>query len=99
MLQLTVFSRPECHLCHVVVKMAQSLQSEMAFTLEERDISGDQALEARYGSRIPVVLIDEREVLAGKITEGNLRRALERARWRQPISRILFHLRRAFARG
>jgi len=99
MLQVTVVSRPECHLCRVVVKMAQSLQREMAFALKEIDIADDQVLEARYGARIPVVLIDNQEVLAGKITEGDLRRAMKRARWRRPISRILSRLRRAFAQG
>jgi len=99
MLTLTILSRADCHLCHVAVKMARALQSELPFEMTEVDIDGDAGLTARYGERIPVVLIDGVERLAGKITEGELRRAVKRARWRRPISRILSRLRQWRRRG
>jgi glutaredoxin len=89
MMDVTILSRANCHLCHVVLKMARKLQEEVPFHLREVDIDGDEGLTARYEMKIPVVLIDEVERLAGKITEGDLRRAIKRARWRRPISRIL----------
>jgi len=56
------------------------------------DIEGDSVLMERYGTRVPVVLLDEVEHFAGNVTEGELRRAIKKARWRRPISRILFRL-------
>lgn len=93
MLRVTILSRQECHLCDVLLKMARRLQAEIPFDLNKVDIDSDADLSARYGSRIPVVLIDQAESCSGRITQGELRRAIKRARWRRPISRILFHLR------
>ncbi len=97
-IQITVLSRQDCHLCEVVHRMAQRLQQEMAFELAKVDIDTDSRLADRYGNRIPVVLIDQVESLSGKMTERDLRRAIQRARWRKPISRILFRLRKTLGR-
>ena len=94
MLDVTILTKPECHLCHVVVNIASRVQADVPFTLRQVDISNVATLLARYGTRIPVVLIDGREVLEGRITEGSMRSALKKARWRRPISRILSRLRR-----
>ncbi len=92
MLELTILSRPDCHLCDVVLKIARRLQDDTPFNLTKVDISDDADLVRRYGTRIPVVLIDHHEACAGKITERDLRKALKKARWRRPISRILSRL-------
>ena len=94
MFDVTILTKSECHLCHVVVTMASRVQADVPFTLRQVDISNDTDLLARYGTRIPVVLIDGREALEGRITEGSMRSALKKARWRRPISRILSRLRR-----
>lgn len=99
MLDVTIFSRPDCHLCEVVLKIARRLQEEAPFTLTKVDISKDANLTHRYGTKIPVVLIDQIEACAGKVTEGDLRRALKKARWRRPISRILSRLGMTPTRG
>lgn len=91
-IHVTILSRDECHLCDVVYRIAAHLQSEMNITTSKVSIEGDQALADRYGSRVPVVLLDEIECFSGKVTEGELRRAIKRARWRRPISRILSRL-------
>ncbi len=77
-LKLTILSRPDCHLCHVVVRMAEGLQQEWRVQVQEVDVDSDAALAARYGTRIPVVLLNDSEILAGVFTEGDLRRAVER---------------------
>ncbi len=89
---VTILSREECHLCDVVYRIATHLQAELNFTTRKVNIEGNSALTERYGSRVPVVLLDEVEHFAGKVTEGELRRAIKRARWRRPISRILSRL-------
>lgn len=89
---VTILSREACHLCDVVYRIATHLQSELTITTRKVNIEGNSALTKQYGSRVPVVLLDEVEHFAGKVTEGELRRAIKRARWRRPISRILSRL-------
>ncbi len=100
MMHVTILSRTDCHLCDVVLRIAQQVQSETPFTLTRVNIDEQADLAARYGDRVPVVLIDQAEVLSGKITEGDFRRAINnRARERGPISRILSRLRQWLRRG
>ncbi len=100
MIEVTILTRPDCHLCDVVMRIAQEVRSEAPFTLTRKNIDEDADLAARYGDRVPVVLINQAEVLSGKITEGDFRRAIiNRARERGPISRILSRLRSLWRRG
>jgi hypothetical protein len=90
--RVTILSREDCHLCEVVYRIAMHLQSELNIETSKVQIEGDRVLIKLYGARVPVVLLDEVEQFAGKVTEGELRRAIKRARWRRPISRILSRL-------
>jgi hypothetical protein len=99
MIDVTILSRHDCHLCDVVLRIAQQVRTEVPFTLTRMNIDENADLAARYGDRVPVVLIDQVEVLSGKMTEGDFRRAVKRARWRQPISRILSRLSQKLKRG
>jgi len=92
-IQVTILSRHDCYLCDVAINVARRLQMEFPFSLSYVDIANDEHLSALYSARIPVIFIDQVETFSGKITEGELRQAIKRARWRRPISRILFHLR------
>ena len=40
------------------------------------DVDSDPGLQERFGDRVPVVLRDGEEVLAGRFTEREMRRAL-----------------------
>lgn len=97
--RVTILSREDCHLCGVVYRIAMHLQSELHIETSKVYIDGDSVLTERYGARVPVVLLDEVEHFTGKVTEGELRRAIKRARWRRPISRILSRLGYAPTRG
>lgn len=99
MIQVTILSRHQCELCDVVLNMARRLQATTPFGLNHVNIDADAQLLARYGSRVPVLLIDQVEIGSGAITEAGLRRAIKRARWRKPISRILSRLRATLRRG
>ncbi len=99
MIDVTILSRHDCHLCDVVERMARHVQTEVPFTLTRMNIDEQTDLAARYGDRVPVVLIDQVEMLSGKMTEGDFRRAVKKARWRQPISRILSRLSQKLKRG
>jgi hypothetical protein len=88
-IRVTVLSREDCHLCDVVYRIAMHLQLELPIKTNKVLIEGDHILMERYGARVPVVLLDEVEYFAGNVTERELRRAIKKARWRRPISRIL----------
>jgi Glutaredoxin-like domain (DUF836) len=97
--RVTILSRDDCHLCTVIYRIALHLGSEVSIEIRKVSIEGDRALMDRYGARVPVVLLDEVEHFAGAVTEGELRRAIKKARWRRPISRILSRLGFAPKRG
>ncbi len=55
MLTVTLFSRPNCHLCEQAKTDLQSLQPEIPHTLFEIDIDSDPAIQKKYFDQIPVV--------------------------------------------
>ncbi|HTK29435.1 MAG TPA: glutaredoxin family protein [Vicinamibacterales bacterium] len=76
---LRLYSRPGCHLCEdmkaVVERVART--GDVRATVEEIDISTSRELEARYGLEIPVLEADGRKIAKYRITESELRKALE----------------------
>jgi glutaredoxin len=72
-----VYSKPDCHLCADAMARLHRLESELRFTLEERDITTDEALLRAYFERIPVVTLDGEELFEYFIDEGVLRERLE----------------------
>jgi len=101
MIEVTILSRHDCHLCDVILRIARQVQTETPFTLTRMNVDEQADLAARYGDRVPVVLIDQAEAFAGKITEGEFRRAIQTANRTGLLSRILsfFKLNRARERG
>jgi glutaredoxin len=74
---ITVYSRPDCHLCADAMASLGALQGELGFALEERDISADDALLRAYFERIPVVALDGEELFDFFVDEAILRERLE----------------------
>ena len=97
-MHIQILGKPGCHLCHVADKIARALQSEYGFTLETVDVSQSTPLTQQYGMRIPVLLIDGIEAGEGRLTEAVMRRAIRKARWSRPISRILSRIRNLMRR-
>jgi glutaredoxin len=77
---VTVYSRPDCHLCAEAMTALRGLQGELGFDLRERDIDGDEALQRAYFERIPVVTLDGEELFAYFVDESLLRERLESRR-------------------
>ena len=77
-IRVTILSREDCHLCDDVYRIAVRLQSELYIEVSKLSIDGDKVLVDRYGTRIPVVLLDEVEHCAGDVTEEELRRAIKK---------------------
>ena len=80
--RLTLYSKPGCHLCEdaraTVDEVVGRLEASGAASvdIEEIDILGEPALQARYGEEIPVVLIDGRMHTYWRVDAARLERAL-----------------------
>jgi glutaredoxin len=77
---LTVYSKPDCHLCAEAVEVLRRLQAELGFDLLVRDISSDDALHRAYFERIPVVALDGEELFDYFVDESVVRERLESRR-------------------
>ena len=51
-MNLTLFQRDDCHLCDLALEV---LAAARVPEFESMFIDGDEALEARYGERVPVL--------------------------------------------
>jgi glutaredoxin len=74
---LTLYSKPECHLCEEALEVLHALQDELDFELLERDITADEALHRAYFERIPVLAIDGEELCEYFVEEALVRERLE----------------------
>jgi glutaredoxin len=77
---LTVYSKPDCHLCADAMLVLRRLQVELGFALQERDITADEALHRAYFERIPVVALDGEELCEYTVSEELVRKRLESRR-------------------
>ncbi|HXP29174.1 MAG TPA: glutaredoxin family protein [Solirubrobacteraceae bacterium] len=78
--EITVYSRPDCHLCADAMAALRGLQDELGFRLTETDIDGDEALQRAYFERIPVIVLDGEELFDYFVDEPLLRERLESGR-------------------
>lgn len=78
--EVTVYSKPDCHLCEQAMVALRRLQQELGFALQERDISNDGALQRAYFERIPVVALDGEELCDHFVDETLVRERLESRR-------------------
>ncbi len=77
---ITVYSKPDCHLCEEAMVALRGLQGELVFDLEERDITTEEALHRAYFERIPVIAVDGEELCEYFLEETLLRERLESRR-------------------
>jgi glutaredoxin len=73
---LTLYSKPECHLCVDARRALLALQADLRFELREVDISTDEALHRAYFERIPVVSLGAEELFEYFVDEAILRERL-----------------------
>src|SRR5580700_4588630 len=73
---VTIYSRPDCHLCDDMKAVVARVARSLPLTLEYIDISTDPALEASYGADIPVLMIGGKKAAKYRVTEDALRRLL-----------------------
>ena len=85
MTDLTIISKPDCHLCDVAREVVEQtlaqLPDEVADRVEvtERSILDDAELHAQWWEKIPVVFIDGKLHGHWRVSPDRLRAALETA--------------------
>lgn len=77
---VVLYSRPGCGLCRRAREELEAVRRWHPFDLEEIDVTADPDLERSYGLRIPVVVMDDREVFEIEVDRRELRRLLRAAR-------------------
>jgi glutaredoxin len=74
---ITLFGKPGCHLCDEARAEIESVRRRRAFELREVDVSLDPVLHARYGERIPVLVVGGEEAFEYHVDAGELERLLD----------------------
>jgi glutaredoxin len=74
--RLQLLTRDGCHLCAVAAETLQRIAAEAGLAAEERDVDADPELQAEYGDRVPVVLLDGSEHSYFTVDVPRLRRDL-----------------------
>ena len=79
-LDVTLYTRPGCHLCEEAKKKMAPLLRSAEARLREVNIDADHVLRARYDFDVPVVLLGTRKVAKHRVDIEQFRRQLEEAR-------------------
>jgi glutaredoxin len=81
-LEVTLYTRPGCHLCSDAKAVMQPLLKEFGATLREVNIDSDNELGERYSWDIPVIFIGQHKAAKHRVDPAQFRRQLEEARSR-----------------
>jgi glutaredoxin len=73
---LTLYTKPDCHLCEEALQTLLEVRAELPFELRLRDITTEEALHRAYFERIPVVAMDGEELFEYFVDEQVLRERL-----------------------
>lgn len=69
------YTKAGCHLCDDARDLLEDLAADIAFDLREIDIRTDMQIFEEYRYRIPVIIIDGKTTVEGRISPEALRRA------------------------
>ena len=78
-LEVTLYTRPSCHLCEEAKSAMAPLLREFGATLREVNIEKDAVLEERYGWDIPVIFIGRHKAAKHRVNVEQFRRQLREA--------------------
>ncbi|HTA13618.1 MAG TPA: glutaredoxin family protein [Solirubrobacteraceae bacterium] len=70
---VTLYTKPDCHLCTEAHTALLKVQCDIQFELSELDITRDEALHRAYFERIPVVALAGEELFEYFVDEEALR--------------------------
>jgi len=76
---VTIYSRPGCHLCEEAKKQIAPLLAEFGARLTEINIDEDAELRARYDHDVPVIFLGARKAAKHRVDVAQFRRQLRDA--------------------
>jgi glutaredoxin len=74
---VTLYTKPDCHLCVEALEALREVARELAFELEILDITSREDLHRAYFERIPVVALDGEELFDYFVDRELLRERLK----------------------
>ncbi|MFW3171876.1 glutaredoxin family protein [Geodermatophilus sp. CPCC 206100] len=74
--RLQLLTRQDCHLCVTAATTLAEIAAEAGLTPATVDVDADPDLQAEYGDRVPVVLLDGQEHSYFTVDVPRLRRDL-----------------------
>jgi glutaredoxin len=74
--RLTLLTRSGCHLCETAAETLTRIGAEAGLVPDVVDVDADPELQAEYGDRVPVVLLDGPEHSYFTVDVERLRRDL-----------------------
>ena len=74
--RLQLMTRAGCHLCEAAAATLEAVGAEAGLRPRAVDVDADPELQAEYGDRVPVVLLDGREHSYFTVDVDRLRRDL-----------------------
>ncbi len=77
MVNITIYSKKNCHLCDVAKEALINIRKEFPFSLIEVDIEKDKAIFEKYKYLIPVIEIDGEKTFTYKVNEAELKTILK----------------------
>jgi len=78
-LEVTLYTRPDCHLCDEAKSQIAPLLSEFGARLHEVNIDSDPELRERYNLDVPVIFLAGRKIAKHRIDLRQFRRQLREA--------------------
>lgn len=77
MTEVILYGKAGCHLCEEARAEIDAVRARRDFDLTEVDVSLDPVLHARYGERIPVVVVAGEEAFEFHVDAAELERVLD----------------------
>ena len=81
-LEVTLYTRPGCHLCDEAKLRIAPLLAEFGARLREVNIDADPELHELYNLDVPVIFLADRKIAKHRVDPGQFRRQLLEARRR-----------------
>lgn len=76
MAEAIVYARHDCHLCDRARAVLDAIAHDYPMTVRVVNVDDAPDLRARFGDRVPVIVVDGVTLAEGRVSEYRLRRAL-----------------------
>ena len=75
-LEVTLYTRPGCHLCDEAKLQIAPLLAEFGVRLREVNIDANPELRERYNADVPVIFLADRKIAKHRVDPNQFRRQL-----------------------